>query len=85
MSNLNSSSSVIINKRGESSPVFPLALTAQHYHGHIAGLFAMKANLKLADFTAKTGRFRPGLDMIIPGPIRRYIMRQNYNCMVRLG
>jgi hypothetical protein len=43
----------------------------------------MKA-YKLADFTAKTGRFCPGLDMKNPGPIRRYIMRQNYNCMVRL-
>jgi hypothetical protein len=40
----------------------------------------MKANLKLADFTAKTGRFCPGLDMTNPGPIKRYIMRQQYNC-----
>jgi phosphatidylserine synthase len=37
-----------------------LALTAQHYLGHITGIFAMKGNLRLAEFTVKTGRFHPG-------------------------
>jgi hypothetical protein len=40
-------------------PAF-LALTAQQNVGHIAGICAMKAILKLVGFTAKTGRFHPG-------------------------
>jgi hypothetical protein len=41
-----------------TTPAF-LALTEQQHLGHIARIFVMKANLKLADFTSKTERFHP--------------------------
>jgi hypothetical protein len=45
------------------APGFP-ALTAQQYLGHtvFAEILAMKANLKLEDFSSKTGRYYPGHD-----------------------
>jgi hypothetical protein len=43
----------------------------------------MKANLKMADFTAKTGRFHPGHDK--PWPHRKYIMRQRLGNVRYMG